>query len=1018
MARRKRMLDDGDDSDSGGNSDDPDFDFDNDPDAREERALFENPYQNKRRRRNGKEDALYGIFADNSDDEDNKKGASSSKPKRNDWTKAPAFVSGDKPVKLDDTMQVDSDDVEDNDGGSDSDEEDEDDGEAGGSEGEGAAREDAGYSDESEPSRPPSPRVRIEDETEDEPQERPRMGGIGSSKAHTTGIPSFSTGGGIGASKSEPAISSPGLSRGGIGAKRGGIGSLAPVEASMDQADAASPHTPNIPSAFASRSTSFARAPNPIPSVPLPAHEAAHFNKISSTFGARMLAKMGWQAGSGLGQTGEGIVIPIESKLRPQKMGIAFKGFKEKTAQSKLEARRRGEVVSDDEDEKVTKHRKKAKAQQDKRSDVWKRPKKVKTKMEHKTYEQILEEAGEAPANAGLGQIIDATGAVVCRITNSKSHSELTYMNLSQPREVSSLADVSLNSWSPSNDPTRIPEVRHNIRLIADACKGDLDGLAREAKALQGRKKFVISEDARLRKKVEDEAELIARLQQIQLVTSGINTVAKDLLSTYEVSLDPFSPLFEKLIHEYGKEYDKYRLDELVVAAITPAMRRMTADWNPLEDPTRFLSTFRSWRRALKINTEEPPPQTEVNVYGSKTIAAMPEDMYVLPASDYILLELTLMISRQKPMTPFESLLWNVWLPKVRTSINNEWTPENPHPAVKLYELWSSFLPPFIRDNLLDQLILPKVQKSVANWSTKKSTVSLQAIVFPWLPHVGLRLEDVVGDARRKIKNLLRSWTADEPIPADLLAWKGVFDKAEWDNMLLKYVVPKLGAILRNDFRINPRDQKMEPLHHVLNWTSMIRPSIVSQILETEFFPKWLDVLHLWLVQPRVSFEEVAQWYSFWKETFPEDVRNLPGISRGFTRGLQLMNKAIEFGPDAPTKLSKPDFLAEISAPSSPARAKDVEKIARPSARTHEITFRSIVEEHAASHNLLFIPIGKAHEISRMPLFRVSRTADGRKGLLVYILDDAVWAPKTEGGRVESEEFKAISLEDMVLRAM
>ena len=30
-----------------------------------------------------------------------------------------------------------------------------------------------------------------------------------------------------------------------------------------------------------------------------------------------MLAKMGWQAGSGLGQSGEGIVIPIESKLRP-----------------------------------------------------------------------------------------------------------------------------------------------------------------------------------------------------------------------------------------------------------------------------------------------------------------------------------------------------------------------------------------------------------------------------------------------------------------------------------------------------------------------------------------------------------------------------------------------------------------------------------------------------------------------------------------------------------------------------
>jgi tuftelin-interacting protein 11 len=74
-------------------------------------------------------------------------------------------------------------------------------------------------------------------------------------------------------------------------------------------------------------------------------------------------------------------------------------------------------------------------------------------------------------------------------------------------REVSSLADISMSSWTPSTDPDRIPEVRHNIRLIAESCKSDLDGLAREAKALEDRKKWLIDEDARLRKKVEEEAE-------------------------------------------------------------------------------------------------------------------------------------------------------------------------------------------------------------------------------------------------------------------------------------------------------------------------------------------------------------------------------------------------------------------------------------------------------------------------------------------------------------------------------
>jgi tuftelin-interacting protein 11 len=125
-------------------------------------------------------------------------------------------------------------------------------------------------------------------------------------------------------------------------------------------------------------------------------------------------------------------------------------------------------------------------------------------------------------------------------------------------------------------------------------------------------------------------------------------------------------------------------------------------------------------------------------------------------------------------MTPFDSLLWNIWLPKVRSCINNEWVPQDPNPAVKLFETWSTFLPAFIRDNILDQLILPKVQKAVAEWRPGRDQVPLQTLIFPWLPHVGLRLEDVVGDARRKVKSLLRTWAVSEPIPTDLQTWRDV----------------------------------------------------------------------------------------------------------------------------------------------------------------------------------------------------------------------------------------------------
>ena len=307
----------------------------------------------------------------------------------------------------------------------------------------------------------------------------------------------------------------------------------------------------------------------------------------------------------------------------------------------------------------------------------------------------------------------------------------------------------------------------------------------------------------------------------------------------------------------------------------------------------------------------------------------------------------------------------------------------------------------------MDQLILPKISTAISNWSSRRSEVSLQSIVFPWLPHVGLRMETFIDEARRKVRSMMRSWTPSEGVPKDFLPWKEVFDAKDWEEIHLKYIIPKLGALLRDEFRINPRNQQLEPLKNVLAWSGILRPNIIGQLLETEFFPKWLDVLHIWLIQPTANFEEVAQWYQFWKGTFPEDVRAIPAVEQGFTRGLQMINQALELGPDAPTKLPKPEHVVR-SDNAAKAGLPAKEKKTRPS-RTQEITFREIVEEFVASHNLLFIPAGKVHEKSRMPLFRVAKSLDGKGGLLVYLLDDAVWLP-------EGDDVRAITLEDMVLR--
>ncbi|KAF8519028.1 TFP11-domain-containing protein [Hysterangium stoloniferum] len=924
MARRKRAFleDDLDSSDDSQEDQDQEFD-DKDPDARDERRLFEDPYQRKKRRR---------INDDEDDDDDEGFGRKSKPEKRLHFTQAPSFVTGEaKMVDLDESLERNEDDSDDSESN--------------------GTNEEASEDDYVPKPEPPA--------EEPEPEENPRvgLGGIGS------GIRRGGIGIGVGA---------------GIGSGKAGLGSNTST-LNFKSATKVKETDANLPRGFgnaARQQKSFLRnndvsGNSSKPGTPiLSREEHVHFSKISSSIGAKLMSKMGWQAGTGLGLSGEGIVTPVETKLRPKpSMGLAFKGFKEKTAQSKAEARRRGEVVSEDEGEAP--RRNKGQALDKTKSDAWKKPKKVKVKVEHQTYEQILQRAGQDVQLAGVGKIYDATGG--------------------EMREVSSLAEISTASWTPSTDATRIPEIRHNLRLIVDVAKGDLDGLAREAKSLEERKRWIQEENVRLSHKVQEEAELISRLQNIHLIIDEIKATSQSSEGDYEPSLEAFTPHIEKLVNEFSKEYEVHCLDEIVVAAIAPAVRVLLTSWQPLREPTFLVGIFKRWRRALKFSVVEEKNGLDVDIYASQTVNPAPAKNLV--------------------MLPFESLMWDVWLPKVRSCINNDWSAADAEPAIRLYEAWSGLLPPFIRDNVLDQLILPKIQKGISEWQPRVGYPALQAIVFPWLPHVGLRMEELLGDAKRKVKSLLRSWMVRAGIPNDLVAWKDVFGKRDWDSMILKYIVPKLGATLREDFKVNPRQQDMAPLESVLLWRPLLRASVFSQLLETEFFPKWLDVLHIWLIQPNASFEEVAQWYAFWKATFPQEALDMPGIANGFTRGLQLMNKAIELGPAASSKLPRPDhFPGSRTVDSGSNRSTPVAKARPASSRTTEITFRSIVEEFAASHDLLFVPTGRAHEKSRMPLFRVSHNVEGKGGILVYVLDDAVWA-------ADGDDYRAISLEDMVLRA-
>lgn len=840
------------------------------------------------------------------------------------------------------------------------------------------------------------------------------MGGIGS-KARSDAISQAADPAPVASTSASPAPASPGTGQSALEQPKSGMGMAAAQQRR----------------AFLGASTPAGQAAPRKPAV-LSKDEQKHFTKLASQggFGFNLLKKMGWSAGAGLGAGGEGMVTPLESKLRPKAMGLAFEGFTERTKQSKLEEKRKkaatGEAVSDDDEDALGRPKRKGKDKQKTRPakqgeaegpPAWKQKKPRKPKVQHMSYEEMVAGGSAAASPAGVGAIYDLSGR------------ELTTADLSH---AASSHDV------PSTDSRNLPELLHNLTMVSDFTKAEVDNLVREARISAERRKYLAKEAAHVRASAKANLERrsqhvcadsvtptdftlahtgIARLQQLTKVATAIQQHSTSLAyddRPLQEQMQTFSDLFSQLLNVATEdEYQQYRLDEVIVAALAPLLKRAWQEWDVLSEPTLYLAELKKWKKAFRCRQRRSDTSNAVGLFGSYS-SAKPTSPLMTPMND-------------PKMTAFEVLLWTMWMPRVRSAINNTWQPSDPTPILALYSSWQSsgLLPDFISDNLLDQLVLPKLKRAVSDWipprkGKRKSsnTTALHHILFPWLEYAGPRMDEVMDDAKRKVRGWLKTCKIREGPPEGLEVWREVIQSSEWDNLILQYIVPQLASQLREDFIVNPREQDLKPLNPFLAWKNLLRDSVLSQILETEFFPKFLDTLHTWLSASGVNFEQVAEWYSWWKKEVFGSLSNLPGVARGFETALDLMNQAVSLGEDAKYRLQKPNFSA--NAPSSTTSrtgqsgkaAQSTKQQARiPAMDPNEVTFRAVVEEYAAENNLVFMPTGRSHEMTGSPLFRVSPGVDGKGGITIYLRGDVVYAVDKNGNS------KPISVSEMVEQA-
>ncbi len=126
-------------------------------------------------------------------------------------------------------------------------------------------------------------------------------------------------------------------------------------------------------------------------------------------------------------------------------------------------------------------------------------------------------------------------------------------------------------------------------------------------------------------------------------------------------------------------------------------------------------------------------------------------------------------------------------------------------------------------------------------------------------------MEGLYPIIRTKLAAALKSWHPKDESALLLIApWKTVFDEASMEAFLLRSIIPKLQECLHY-FVVDPRQQDLRGFDFVIRWEPIVPAHHLVAIMETEFFPKWHQVLFTWL-SSYPNYEEISHWYRGWKQ--------------------------------------------------------------------------------------------------------------------------------------------------------
>eukprot|EP00727_Mastigamoeba_balamuthi_P014025 m51a1_g9245 putative tuftelin-interacting protein 11 (588) ;mRNA; f:30-1793 len=486
-----------------------------------------------------------------------------------------------------------------------------------------------------------------------------------------------------------------------------------------------------------------------------------------------------------------------------------------------------------------------------------------------------------------------------------------------------------------------LPELRHNVRLLAEMSEAAVQSAERKAKGERDAARAWERERERLERSLDALEGQAARLEEVsQLVARACDKAA-------EMPLSALARTFGALRSKYRAEWRLFRLGPLALALVSPIMSRRLAAWSPMSQPSANVEEFKLWRDVLA------PERKAADGYESLEDEANDGEPW-----------------EGEDEAVYLQLVHDTFLPRVRQAIVGQgWSPKNFSPVVTLLTAWHDVVPQQIVDNITAQLVAPKIRGEVESWDPRSDPVPLHSWLLPWRAViVDELLAPVWSVVRQKLTAAMSAWhPSDLSARAVLQPWRGVFDDAHMDAMLDRCVVPKLSIALREGLVVNPADQKLDVWRWVVAWEGVLSETALVALLEADFFPKWAKALSSWLAdQP--DWAEVSAWYKGWKSLLSPALQANDRVRLHLNYALDLLNAAVTGEAPPPPPASREQMLrAQAKQALEQKRRADVEEQMRRA--RGDATLRDVVEQLAAENDVLFAPTDKTHEGKRVHKF-------------------------------------------------